>query len=130
MNNELSPAEAIKLLFQSLSRPNIRFVKKYVAEDLANLRRARPDNNAFVLALYAVSRDVTRAALNPKTHGVPLERDLHGWRKSKFAGKNGQNPDLRILFRGTQEGLFELLAFGDRFFPDSVYFTAKQRNSK
>jgi hypothetical protein len=58
---------------------------------------------------------------------VPIDHELNGWRRSKFASQRGGEAHLRIIFRIMASGEVELVAFGDRAFPQSVYFTAKER---
>lgn len=125
--NPLEPNEAIRLLYSALAQPSVAIVPKYVAQDLANLRRAHSDDVAFSNAVRAVAKEILAALRNPAKYGVDTEFALVGWRRCRFASIKGGAPHLRLVFRKRNSGGIEILAFGDRAFPDSVYLTATQR---
>jgi hypothetical protein len=122
-----NPSEAIRLLFKVLGIAGIRIVPSYVAHDLANIRRARPDDEKFAAAVNAVAKEILLASKSPATFGVEVRHELEGWRRSKFASGAGGGAHLRLIFRPTKPAGIEILAFGDRAVPQSVYSTAKER---
>lgn len=123
----LQPNEAIRLLYHAISQPGIAVLQAYVPQDLATLRRVHSDDGAFANAVFAVAREISAASKAPATHGVDTEFELTGWRRSKFASTPGGAAHLRLVFRERESGGMEILAFGDRELPQSVYLTAKQR---
>jgi hypothetical protein len=122
-----TPGDALRILFGSIRSGGIAVEPSYVAEDLANLRRACPNDGNFSAAVLAVAKEIQIAAASPSTHGVAVQHDLQGWRRSKFASKTGGEAHLRLVFRGAKGGGMDVLAFGDRDFPDTIYYTAKRR---
>jgi len=121
----VAPADAKKALYQAMALGGVTVVPSYVASDLANVRRAFPNDAAFAEAVVAVAKEIMIARRSPSTHGVPVQHELSGWRRSAFESAQGAN--LRLVFRPSAAGGLEILAFGDRNFPDTVYFTAKNR---
>ncbi|HTU71521.1 MAG TPA: hypothetical protein VMF11_14560 [Candidatus Baltobacteraceae bacterium] len=105
----------------------VAVVPAYVARDLANLRRAFPEDGQYARAIIAVASEIQRALAAPRDFGIELDRELDSWRRSKFPSKNRETADLRLIFRAAGNGGIQILAFGDRQFPDSVYYTAKER---
>ena len=123
----IGPADAKKFLYRALMKDGVRSVASYVAHDIANVRRSSSSDGAFVNALLAIAKEISNALASPFEYGVALEHDLGAWRRSKFPSVAGEKSDLRLVFRpGTPTGI-ELLAFGTRAFPDSVYHTAHRR---
>lgn len=121
-----NPADAKRSFFRAIQTPGIKVVPKYVASDLYDLRRAYPNDEDFARAIDASAKEILLALRNPQDHGIELEHGLEGWRRSKFPTESGGEATLRLVFRPGAAGI-EVLAFGDRDFPDSVYFTAHQR---
>jgi len=125
-----TPAHAIKALYRALRLPNVWVVKSYVAQDLANLRRAFPLDNEFAGAVLAVAKELLFALRAPAVHGTPITYALDGWRRSRFASGRSPVSDLRLIFRKrAYDSGIEVLAFGHREIPDTVYHTAAQRNT-
>ncbi len=122
----LGPADAKKILYKVLGAGGIGIVPAFAAQDLANVRRAYPNDDDFAFASVAIAKEIRAALASPATHGVPVEHDLSGWRRSKFGSREGLAANLRLVFRESKGGM-EILAFGDREFPESVYYTAKDR---
>jgi hypothetical protein len=92
-------------------------------DDITELRRAFPRDEAFSSALRAVTHNLRRLR---SEDGVELDHDLSEWRRIKFPSGITDYADLRIIFRPT-EGGFELRAFGQRHDPESVYQRAAAR---
>jgi hypothetical protein len=122
-----SPADAKKALYQILTTPGVKIVKSYVVEDLANLRRACPHDVDFAEAILAIASEIRCALRLPEEFGIAVAHELEGWRRSKFPSRAGEKVHLRLVFRPAKPRGIEILAFGDREFPDSVYHTAKER---
>jgi hypothetical protein len=123
----LEPNEAIRLLYHAIGQPGVVVVPKYVAHDLASLRRAHTDDADYANAIHAVAREFLIALRSPTTHGVDAEFELSGWRRSKFSSSTNGPAHLRLVFRKGKAGGVEILAFGDRDLPQSVYLSAKER---
>lgn len=123
----LQPGDAIKLLHRAIALDGVKIVPAYVAQDLASLRRARPDDAEFAAAVLAIASEIHTTHKSPAQFGIPIEHDLDGWRRSKFASSDRRQVHLRLIFRSAKPTGIEILAFGDREFPQSAYFTAKAR---
>jgi len=123
----LSPSDAIKILGQTISIEGVKIVPAYVAQDLANVRRARTNDADFAAAVLAIAKEIRSAQAAPAQFGAPVEHELEGWRRSKFSSKAAGTADLRLVFRPAKPTGIEILAFGDRDFPETVYYTAKNR---
>ena len=123
----LNPSDAIRLLQRALALPGVLIVPAYIAQDLANLRRAISNDNAFAVAVLAVAKELSLARKSPATNGVETDFDISGWRRSKFASNSKGAVHLRLVFRATNTDGIQVLAFGDRQLPQSVYQTAKER---
>ena len=121
------PSDAIKVLHRAIGLDGVRIVPSYVAQDLASLRRARSDDAEFTAAVLAIAREIHAAQRSPTRFGVPIDHALDGWRRSKFSAKDGSAGDLRLIFRAAKPTGIEILAFGDRAFSQSVFFTAMTR---
>jgi hypothetical protein len=126
-DDALKPNEAIRLLNHAIGQAGITIVPKYVAQDLASLGRAHSDDTAFANAVQAVAREILVALRSPATHGEDTEYQLSGWRRCKFPSISGGPAHLRLVFRERKAGGMEILAFGDRELPQSVYLSAKER---
>lgn len=75
----------------------------------------------------AIAKEILNALAAPLNYGTALEHELGEWRRSKFPSTLGRKTDLRLVFRpGVPTGI-EVLAFGSREFPDTVYYTARKR---
>jgi hypothetical protein len=118
----VAPAEAIRILFDTLRADGVAFVPAYVANDLAALRRAYPSDEHFAESVQAVATEILRARRDPGI-GASTTHELNGWRRTKATSAR---IDIRLVFRASKSGI-EILAFGDRSFPDSVYFFAAKR---
>lgn len=125
-DESIGPSDAIRLLFRAIGRRGVKVVPSYVAQDLAGIRRARPDDRQFTAAVLAVTKEIQTALKSPAQFGVEVSHQLEGWRRSKFASCGG-DAHLRLDFRPAEPAGIEILAFGDREFPDSVYRIAKER---
>jgi hypothetical protein len=103
----------------------------YVANDLADLRFAFPDDARFAQAVGLTALEIARALGAPTSWGKGLEHDLTGWRRSAFAPADEGRADLRLIFRARSGGGIEVLIFGPRHRPDttSIYHAAKARLS-
>jgi murein DD-endopeptidase MepM/ murein hydrolase activator NlpD len=126
-DTSLSPSDAIKILGQTIGVEGVKIVPAYVARDLANVRRARPNDVDFTAAVLAIAREIRSAQTAPAQFGAAVEHELEGWRRSKFSAKVTEKADLRLVFRPARPTGIEILAFGDRDFPETVYHTAKSR---
>jgi hypothetical protein len=126
-DDALKPNEVIRLLYHAIGRAGITIAPKYVAQDLANLRRAHTDDATFANAVQAIAREILVALRSPATYGEDTEYQLSGWRRCKFPSISGGPAHLRLVFREREAGGMEILAFGDRELPQSVYLSAKQR---
>lgn len=130
MKERPNPGDAKKTLYAVLQTSGLRIVPSYVAQDLADLRRACPSDEAFAAAVLAVGREIGRALAAPTTFGTPVEHELAGWRRTKFPSVRGGEAHLRLVFRAAANGGMDVLAFGDRHVPDSVYLIAKGRQRR
>jgi hypothetical protein len=124
------PDDAIRRLFATLRLPGVRTVRSFVALDLANLRRAQTEDSEFSAAVLAVGREILLALRAPSEYGVPVSHELNGCRRSKFESHLSDESNLRLIFRPSKPDGIEIIAFGHRDFPDSVYFTARGRLKK
>ncbi len=123
----LGPGDAIRLLQRTIALPGVSVTRAYFAHDLANLRRAHTDDAAFASAVLAVAKEISLALKSPATHGVGARFEIAGWRRSKFSSYPGGRDNLRLVFRAHKMGGVEIITFGDRQLPQSVYRTAKER---
>ena len=110
-------------------REDVYTSTSYVANDLADMRRAFPDDARFAAALGAVALEIARALGAAASWGKELEHDLTGWRRSAFASAADGPADLRLIFRPRRGGGIDVLMFGPRHHPDttSVYYAAAAR---
>jgi len=122
-------AESVEAFGEMLSRLPVRYDPRYVAEDLASLRQVFPSGRAFADALLAIAKAAVIAVRRRDGYGVALDFQLAGWRRAAVPASpnRGATADLRIVFRPTDDGNIELLAFGHRRQPHAVYFAAKRR---
>ena len=114
---------------QVLSRHEVETRVRRVGQ-LRSLPPAIGGESAFYVAqAYATICQYTRgrAHASMEGHGVAVERELNGWRRSKFASTHGGKAHLRLIFRAVETHGIEILAFGDRDFPDTIYDTARGR---
>lgn len=125
---QLQPSEAIRLLYKALSLLGVSISPKHVPQDLASLRRAHTDDALFANAVRAVAREIVVARRSPTTHGEDIEYELTGRRRSKFASIVRGPAHVRLVFRARAGGKMEILAFGGRERPQSVYLSAKRRS--
>src|SRR5665213_2525125 len=88
---------------------------------------AHTDDAEFSAAILAIAKELRIAHASPASYGVAIEHELAGWRRSKFSSTQSSDAHLRIVFRPAKPSGMEVLAFGDRDFPETVYFTAKNR---
>lgn len=98
----------------------------HVAEDLANLRLAYKNDAAFAAAVKAVAAAIQTALVQRERFGTRLEHGLMGYYRAKFQSdrKPKAVADLRLVFRPVPKSdEIELVAFGHRFDPQSVYLT-------
>lgn len=124
-----TPADAKKILFNVLKTEGILIVPQYVAQDLASVRRAFPTDEGYSAALLAIAKEIAKAFRTPDSYGSPTSFKLEGWRRSKFASTGSAEANLRLIFRPAQPSGIEILAFGERTFPFSVYRTSTTRVS-
>jgi hypothetical protein len=123
----IGPAEAKRLLIGTIASGHVDVVPSFLAADAAEVRRAFPDDRAFTNALLAVRRAIHHALDDPDALGLPVEHKLAGWRRLKFQSGNEERADMRIVFKARKGGGIQLLAFGHRELPESVYRTAASR---
>jgi hypothetical protein len=123
----LQPSDALKILYHAFSIDGVAIVPAYVAQDIANVRRAWPNDADFAAAVLAIAKQIKSAHAAPAQFGTAIEHELQGWRRSKFSLTSRGTADLRLVFRPTKSNGVEILAFGSREFPETVYFTAKKR---
>jgi mRNA-degrading endonuclease YafQ of YafQ-DinJ toxin-antitoxin module len=122
-----APADAIREFVRELVKLPIVAQSSHVKDDIAELRRAYPQDDEFAQALRSVTRRLRN--LRPD-EGSELDHELDGWWRVKFSsGIDEQRADLRIIFRPTKDG-FELRAFGHRHDPASIYFRSLARRSR
>jgi hypothetical protein len=102
-----------------------------VSEDLACLRQVFPDDADFISAVLSVGSAIVQACVKGVTCGTSLQYQLQTWHRIAFSSRPGRKnkADLRLLFRPTENGTVEILAFGHRQKPCAVYLTAKARFS-
>ena len=123
----VQPSDALKILYHALTIDGVAIVPAYAAQDIANLRRAWPNDADFAAAVLAIAKEIRSAHAAPAQFGIAIDHELQGWRRSKFSLRARGTADLRLVFRPTISNGVEMLAFGSREFPETVYFTAKQR---
>jgi hypothetical protein len=125
-----TPAAAIHALGALLRKHPVLVDPSLVAEDLASLRRAFPDDADFASAVLAVGGAVVQACVKGPLFGTPLQYQLQTWHRVAFPSHPGRKSkaDLRLVFRPTEKGTVEILAFGHRQKPQAIYLTAKTRS--
>jgi aspartate carbamoyltransferase catalytic subunit len=127
---EATPAVAIAALRRALQTPGILIDSSHVAEDLANLRSAYPDDVAFAAAVMAIAGAIQMARVQRERFGTRLEHRLQNYYSAKFQSdrKPKAPSDLRLVFRPVPEtNELEIITFGHRFDPQSVYLTSGTR---
>jgi hypothetical protein len=102
----------------------------HVAEDLANLRLAYDADAAFTAAVKAVAAAIQIALVQRERFGTRLEFRLEEYYRAKFQSE--RNPkavaDLRLDFRPVPNSdEIEVVGFGHRFDPQSLYLTTSIR---
>ena len=102
----------------------------HVAQDLANLRLACDSDAAFAAAVKAVAAAIQTALVHREKFGMRLEYGLKGYYRARFQAERKPKAaaDLRLVFRPVpQSEDIEVVAFGHRFDPQSVYLTTAVR---
>ncbi len=103
----------------------------YLAADIADLRIAyQSDDALFAEAIVAVADAIKIAIARREKCGTKLIYGLHSYYRAKFQSqKKPRAPaDLRLIFRpvpGIND--VEIVAFGHRHKPQSVYLTGRTR---
>jgi hypothetical protein len=130
-NRPPTPAAAIDTLGLILRKHPVLVDPALVSEDLACLRQAFPDDADFISAILSVGSAIVQACVKGVTCGTPLQYQLQTWHRVAFSSRPGRKnkADLRLVFRPTENGTVEILAFGHRQNPCAVYLTAKTRSS-
>jgi hypothetical protein len=126
-----TPAAAIQALGVLLRKYPVLVDPSLVAEDLASLRGVFPDDADFASAVLAVGGIIVQACVKGALLGTPLQYQLRTWHRIAFPSRPARKSkaDLRLIFRPTESGAVEILAFGHRQKPQAVYLTAKTRSS-
>jgi hypothetical protein len=107
------PSEAIRLLYRAVAAGGVNVVPAFFAQDLANVRRARPLDKTFAAAVLAIAKEIHLAARAPDRHGVAIRHALEGWRRSKFSPLGSDDVHLRLIFRPSSSNGIDVLAFGE-----------------
>jgi hypothetical protein len=125
-----SPADAIAFLGEIFKSNPIKIDSRYLAEDLAHVRRAFPQDTDFALAIFSIAKRLTALCQQRQRSSPALQFELDGWHRESFPShpRSGGKADLRLVFRIANDKV-ELLAFGHRRIPQSVYLTARERHS-
>ena len=127
---ERTPGAALATLRRVLQTPGVLAEPAHVADDLANLRLAYPDDPAFAAAVGAVAGAIQTALVQREQFGTCLEHGLKSYYRAKFQSERKPKAaaDLRLVFRPIpQTNAIEIIAFGHRFDPQSVYLTTSVR---
>lgn len=101
---------------------NLLIAAEDVRDDLGALTTAFPDPHQHWQALQAILKQLRILA----THlpGKPMKGQLFGsWRRHAFesAPQRRGPADLRIVYRVHDDGTVEVLGFGHRHVPESLY---------
>jgi hypothetical protein len=121
---ERAPAVAIAALRRVVQTPGVLIEPAHLAEDLANLRLAYTEDAGFAAAIGAVAGAIQTALAQREQFGTRLEYGLKRYYRAKFQAERKPKvaADLRLVFRPIpQTNQIEIIAFGHRFNPQSVY---------
>lgn len=99
-----------------------------VVLDLANLAIVWPDPEDFEAAVSSTCRAI-RQVSDDAVDTSGLTYQLEGWNGYHYQLRPERHTpaDLRLVYRPCEPGRIEVLAFGHRKEPDSVYLKAKRR---
>jgi hypothetical protein len=126
-----TPAAAIDALGVILHNHPVLVDPMLLSEDLVCLRKVFPDDADFISAVLSVGTVIVQACVKGVKCGTPLQYQLQTWHRVAFSSRPGRKSkaDLRLVFRPTENGTIEILAFGHRHKPYAVYLSAKARSS-
>ncbi|TAM56312.1 hypothetical protein EPN52_14440 [bacterium] len=101
---------------------------EHISDDIANLRLAYDQDDAYIAAIDAVAKEVLLVTREPG-RGTDFQHAHTGWKRSKFQScvRRNQRADLRLVYRVLGEGSIELRGFGHRHEPQSIYHTLTKR---
>jgi hypothetical protein len=102
----------------------------HVADDLANMRLAYDNDAAFAAAVKAVAAAIQIALVQREKFGTRHEFRLEEYYRAKFQSERKPKAvaDLRLVFRPVPNSdEIEVVGFGHRFDPQSLYLTTSIR---
>ena len=121
LHAKLSAAQILSSLESLQANPAI------LAADIEALAQAFPLEEDFLLAIHS-TRDALVQVMAGTVDVASLAYKLDGWSAYHFQHRRmqGAPADMRIVFR-VEDDKFQLLAFGHRSVPQSIYYTATNR---
>lgn len=112
----------IQAIIRLSSVPNAVMDPAALAEDVALLVVAFPDEQEFLKAVLATERAMDKVAKGLVASSPELVGDHAGWTSYHYQHcvAQGQRADMRLEWRQIEDGI-QIRAFGHRFIPGDFY---------